>query len=132
MQKYTKLEISIVELRRAKQCYLEADYVSATVLAGAARSIILNLCKHYCIKSTINIIGTNVGLIDKEINNLVSLSYNASKHADKDPIQEVEICAERVEALFALATSDLQLLNELHNFYVEDLFLFPLSLKKIY
>ena len=104
--------------------------MSSVVLAGAARVILLNLCVAQGIKHTSQIIEMRTGHSAREINDLVSTSYNGAKHANKDPMTDIEFSAGNVEALFALAASDLQLLQPKFTFHLEDIFSFVTSFPK--
>ena len=110
---YTKIEVSLKALLRAKEAFLVNDYVSATLLAGAAQQIVRDICKSRDIEPTIQKISNVSGHDKKRIHSLVADAYNKMKHADIDPNEVVEVSAEEPQVLMTLAVTDLIKLREI-------------------
>lgn len=120
MQTFTKIEVAVRALLQAKERYLQADYVSATILAGAGQKIVRDICKSRGIEPTIKTLSNQSGFTVQEIHNLVVDSYNKMKHADTDPDGFVNVSEEEPRALMTLAATDLMRLKEIKSKEIAD------------
>ena len=113
MSTYSKIEIAITSLLRAKDFFVTGDYVAATILAGAGQQIVRDVCKSRGIDPTIKTIINESGHSAKMVHNLVVETYNKMKHADSDPEGMVEVCEEEPRMLMTLAATDLMRMKEI-------------------
>ena len=120
METYTKIQVAVRALIHAKELYLQADYVSATILAGAGQRILRDICERRGIESTLEKVSNQSGFKVKEIHNLVVDSYNKMKHAKTDPDGLVNVSEEEPRALMTIAASDLMLLQEIKSKEIAD------------
>lgn len=111
MRTHSKSEVAVVALLRATQCYQSADWISATILAGAAQQVLRDLCEAHGIGTTIDMVSASLGHQTSEVHNLVVASYNDMKHADRDPTRDVSVSPEEPQALIVMAAADLVRLN---------------------
>ncbi len=129
MQSYKRIEIAIRALVRAKSAYLENDYVSSTILAGAAQQIVRDICKSKNIEPTIKTISDASGHSGKLVHDLVTDAYNKMKHADVDPQGSVEVSEDEPRALMTLAATDLMRLKEISTKEISDFIEFVKTIK---
>jgi len=129
MKTYTKIQVAVRALIQAKELYLQSDYVSATILAGAGQTIVRDVCKSRGIEPTIKTVSNQSGFTVKEIHNLVVDSYNKMKHADTDPDGFVNVSEEEPRALMTLAATDLMRLKEIKSQEISDLIEFVRMVK---
>jgi hypothetical protein len=107
MATHSKSSVAICSLIRAKACYLEGDWISSTILAGAAQRILKDLCVAAGIESTIDTVSASLGRKPYEVHNLITTSYNGMKHADRDPEGTIDVSSKEPQALIVMAAADL-------------------------
>lgn len=129
MPNYSKIEIAITALIRAKELFILRDFVSATMLAGAGQQIVRDICKSKGIDPTIKTITDASGHPSKMVHNLVVDVYNKMKHADSDPEGMVEVCEEEPRMLMTLAATDLVRMKEIKSKEVSDFIDFIRNIK---
>lgn len=113
MQTFTKIQVATKSLFQAKDAFLKGDYISSTILAGAAQQIVRDICKSRGIEPTIKIISDVSGHPGKLVHELVTDAYNKMKHADLDPNELVEVSSDEPQVLMTLAVTDLIKLREI-------------------
>jgi hypothetical protein len=111
METQSKSEVAVVALLKATQCYQNADWISSTILAGAAQQVFRDLCEARGIGSTIDMVSASLGYRTSDVHNLVVGSYNGMKHADRDPTSLVSVSPAEPQALIVMAAADLIRLN---------------------
>lgn len=111
LMKKSKFEIAIDLLADAKELFQNTRFASATVLAGAARRILADLCKAHKIESTIDQVSDSTGHRAKDIHNLIAATYNQMRHANHDPDELVEVSDAEPKCLLTCAITDLVLLS---------------------
>ncbi len=111
MAKHSKSSVAISSLLKAKACYEEGDWISSTILAGAAQRILKDLCVARRIEPTIETVSSALGRKPRELHDLISATYNGMKHADRDPEGTVDATSEEPQALIVMAAADLARLN---------------------
>jgi len=111
VKSYLKSEVAIAALLRAKECFLSSDWISSTILAGAAQQVLRDLCISRGIDTTIGKVSSSLGYNVRDIHNLVASAYNDMKHAERDPEALVLISSEEPKSLIVLAVADLARLN---------------------
>ena len=129
MKSYSKIEVAVAALLRAKELFLSADYVSATILAGAGQQIIRDVCKSREVEPAIKTISNVSGHPAKLVHNLVADAYNKMKHADIDPEGIVEVSEDEPRMLMTLAATDLMRLKEITSKEIADFIEFVQTLK---
>ena len=107
MAKHSKSSVAVSSLLRAKACYQDGDWISSTILAGAAQRILKDLCVAAGIEPTINTVSADLGRRPREVHDLIMASYNGMKHADRDPEGTVDATSEEPQALIVMAAADL-------------------------
>lgn len=120
MNVYSKIEVAVTALLRAKELFILGDYVSATILAGAGQQIVRDICKSREIEPTIKTISDVSGHPSGMVHNLVAYAYNKMKHADNDPEGVVEVSEEEPRMLMTLAATDLMRLKEIKSQKISD------------
>jgi hypothetical protein len=120
MQKFTKIEVAVSALLRAKELFLLGDYVSATILAGAGQQVIRDVCNSRETETTLKTISEVSGHSAKKIHDLVVDSYNKMKHADNDPEGVVDVSEDEPRVLMTLAATDLMRLKEIKSREISD------------
>lgn len=130
MQAHSKSEVAVVALLRATQCYQNADWISATILAGAAQQVLRDLCEARGIGTTIDMVSASLGYRTSDVHNLVVASYNGMKHADRDPARDVFISSGEPQALMVMAATDLVRLNIPHSSAIGEILNFVKSFNK--
>lgn len=112
MKAYTKTDIAINSLITAKRLYEQGDYVASTILAGAGREILRDICDSRGIEHTVQVVGKKVGSSTKDVHDLLADVYNKMKHADRDPDGLVEISEADPRALMTVGVTDLMKLKD--------------------
>ncbi|WP_143474086.1 hypothetical protein [Limnohabitans sp. B9-3] len=113
MQTFTKIQVATISLIQAKEAFIRNDFVSATILSGAAQQIVRDICKSRGIEPTLKTISNVSGHSGQLVHDLVTDAYNKMKHADKDPEGVVEVSQDEPRALMTLAATDLMRLKEI-------------------
>lgn len=111
MHANSKSEIAVVALLRATQCYQNADWIAASILASAAQQVLRDLCEARGIGTTIDMVSASLGHETSDVHNIVVASYNGMKHADRDPNRDVVVSPAEPQALIVMAAADLARLN---------------------
>ena len=107
MQIFKKIDIALIALNEAKSAFLKKDYVTSTILAGAAQRLVRDICESRNIEPTIKKISNNSAYSKRQIHNLIARTYNKMKHADHDPEADVEISPDEPLVLIRVAATDL-------------------------
>lgn len=110
---YTKSEIAINALITAKKLHEQGDYIGSTILAGAGREILKDICSAKGIEHTAEVVGKQVGKPTKDIHDLLADVYNKMKHADRDPSGLVEVSEAEPRALMTVGVTDLMKLRDI-------------------
>lgn len=126
---YTKVEIATHSLISAKKLYEQGDYISSTILAGAGREILKDICEKRGIEHTVEVVGKNVGKTTKDVHDLLADVYNKMKHADRDPDEVVEVSEAEPRSLMTVGATDLMKLKEIKSKERADLIEFVRSIK---
>ena len=113
MQAFTKIQVATTSLFQARDAFLRGDYISSTILAGAAQQIVRDICKSRGVEPTIKTISKVSGHSGKLVHELVTDAYNKMKHADLDPNEIVEVSSDEPQVLMTLAVTDLIRLREI-------------------
>lgn len=129
MQTFTKIEVAVSALLRAKELYLLDDYVSATILAGAGQQVVRDVCKSRETETTLKTISEVSGHSAKKIHDLVVDAYNKMKHADNDPEGVVDVSEDEPRVLMTLAATDLMRLKEIKSREISDFIEFVRTIK---
>jgi hypothetical protein len=129
MQTHSKSEVAVVALLRATQCYQNADWISATILAGAAQQVFRDLCEARGIGTTIDMVSASLGHRTSDVHNLVVGSYNGMKHADRDPTRPVSVSPAEPQALIVMAATDMARLNIPYSSAIGEILRFAKSFK---
>lgn len=129
MTTFSKVEIAVTLLIRAKELFKLGEYVSSTVLAGAGQQLLRDLCVARGVDPTIQTISEVSGHSKRKIHDLVVETYNKIKHADIDPDDCVEIAEDVPRVLMTLAAVDLMRLKEIKSYQIADFIEFIQQLK---
>lgn len=129
MQSFTKIQVATKALFQAKDAFLKGDYISSTILAGAAQQIVRDICKSRGVEPTIKTISNVSGHSGKLVHDLVTDAYNKMKHADVDPEGAVEVSEDEPRALMTLAVTDLMRLKEVSTKEISDFIEFVRTIK---
>jgi hypothetical protein len=129
MTVFSKVEIAVQLLLRAKELFKSGEYVPSTVLAGAGQQLLRDLCKARGVDSTIQTISEVSGHSEKKIHQLVVDTYNKMKHADVDPDDSVVISEQEPRVLMTLAAVDLMRLKEIKSQEISDFLEFIQKIK---
>jgi hypothetical protein len=124
MQTHSKSEVAIAALLRAKECFQADDWISSTILAGAAQQVLRDLCEARGLPTTIGKVSASLGHQEIDVHNLIVCSYNGMKHADRDPDKDVSVSSAEPQALIVMAAADLARLNPPHSPEVDQIFKF--------
>ena len=111
MQTHSKSEVAVAALLRAKECFQAGDWISSTILAGAAQRVLRDLCEARGIPTTIGILSAYLGHKVCDVHKTITSSYNGMKHAKTDPDEDVSVSSAEPQALFVMAAADLARLN---------------------
>lgn len=129
MTVFSKVEIAVTLLIRAKELFKLGEYVPSTVLAGAGQQLLRDLCKARGVDPTIQTISEASGHSEKEIHRLVVDTYNKMKHADVDPDDSIVISEQEPRVLMTLAAVDLMRLKEIKSQEISDFLEFIQKIK---
>jgi hypothetical protein len=124
MNSFSKTEVAIAALVKAKECYQAQDWVASIILAGAAQQILRDLCRSRGLASTLEQVGITKGSNFKDVHVLISSAYNSMKHADLDPDASVVASLEESQVLLVLAAADLVKLSVDFSTEVKDILSF--------
>lgn len=130
MQAHSKSEIAVVALLRATQCYQNADWIAATILAGAAQQVLRDLCEARGIGTTIEMVSASLGHQTRDVHRIVVTSYNGMKHADREPTCDVLVSPAEPQALIVMAAADLARLNIPYSSAIGEILNFVMSFNK--
>jgi len=128
MQTYSKSDVAMTALLRAKECFQAGDWISSTILAGAAHQVLRDLCEARDIPTTIGTLSASLGHQVSDVHNIIASSYNGMKHAKKDPDKDVSVSSAEPQALFVMAAADLARLNPSYSPEVGEVLKFAKSL----
>ena len=129
MKTYTKIEIALNALYGAKELFINKDYISANILAGAGQQIVRDLCISRGIGPTLETISEVVNHPTNVVRNLLVDAYNKMKHAERDPDELVNISHQEPIALMTVAATDLVRLNVVRTQKTVEFFEFVQALK---
>lgn len=129
MQRYSKTEIAITALLRAKQSFEVEDWISSTILAGAAQQVLRDLCEARGLTTAIETVSASIGHQVNDVHRLIASSYNGMKHANRDHDKYVTVSSAEPQALFVMAATDLVKLKPPYSSPVKEVLDFARSFK---
>lgn len=123
----SKIDIAVAALVSAIKSYEVGDWVASTILGGAARQVLNDICITRGLDTTTELLASSLGYKKSEIHTIITESYNGMKHAERDSDALVEVSSAQPKALIIMAASDLARLNEPYTLTIQKILNFARS-----
>lgn len=112
MTQFSKLALAKVAIEAAIEMHLSKRYVPAVVLSGAAGRISDDLCREKGILTALQrCTPSEIELNSRKIRTLFEELYNSAKHAERKPLEVVEVNVNESLMLIQRALLDLKSLG---------------------